>query len=196
MTEEMNTNDPDLELQEDELEVLKTRATQLGIKFHPAIGVDKLREKVAEFLSSDTKPDPEGDTSAGPVPPVAGAETKAQLRTRQKREASELIRVRVACMNPNKREWEGEVFTVSNAVVGTFKKMVPFDVEYHVPRFILNMIQQRRCQVFTTVKDSRGNKVRRGKLIKEFNVEILPALTEQELKDLAQRQAMANGTQA
>ena len=59
---------------------------------------------------------------------------------------------------------------------------------------INQQLLQRQCQVFYTKKDSKGNKSRVGKLIKEFSVEVLPPLTERELKDLAQRQAMANGT--
>jgi hypothetical protein len=41
------------------------------------------------------------------------------------------------------------------------------------------------------VPDSRGNKVRKGKLIKEFAIEELPPLTKEELAELAQRQAMS-----
>jgi hypothetical protein len=41
------------------------------------------------------------------------------------------------------------------------------------------------------VKDSRGNNVRKGKLIKEFAIEVLPQLTEAELKEMARRQAMS-----
>jgi hypothetical protein len=44
--------------------------------------------------------------------------------------------------------------------------------------------------------DQRGNKVRRGRLIAEFAIEELSPLSEKELKELAQRQAMAAGTSA
>jgi hypothetical protein len=97
-------------------------------------------------------------------------------------------------MNPAKKEWEGEIFSVGNAVVGSFTKYVPFNAEegWHVPHMIYQMICDRQCQVFYTVSDSRGNKTRRGKLIKEFSVEVMPQLTAEELHDLAQRQAMSN----
>jgi hypothetical protein len=101
----------------------------------------------------------------------------------------------VTCMNPNKREWEGEIFTTGNMVVGTFKKYVPFETVWHVPQIILTMMRQRKCQVFHTVTDKRtGTKSRRGKMVNEFAVEVLPELSDTELQDLAQRQAMANGT--
>ncbi|MCM2973728.1 hypothetical protein [Larsenimonas suaedae] len=173
--------------QQDELTVLKNRATAMGIAFHPNIGVDKLREKVNAALTESA---PEQDA---PATDSTSGETAAQRRARLKREASKLIRVRVTCMNPLKREHEGEIFTAGNAMVGSFKKYVPFNADdgWHIPQIIYNQLTQRQCQVFYTERDARGNTTRKGKLIREFNVEVLPPLTEAELKELAQRQAMA-----
>lgn len=171
-----------------ELEALKARADLLGVTYHPSIGVEKLREKIAAALADQPAKAPKTE-----APVVAAEETENQKRARLKRNANELIRVRITCMNPTKKEWEGELFTAGNTVVGSFTKFVPFNVDegWHVPRIILNQIQERQCQIFYTVTDNRGNKSRKGKLIKEFAVEIMPALTPEELKDLAQRQAMA-----
>lgn len=176
------------ELVVDELEVLKARADKLGIKYHPSISLAKLKEKVAEGLADET---PEEVVTVKP-----GKETDVQLKARKRREANALIRIRVSCMNPNKKEWDGEIITTGNTNTGTIKKFVPFnsDEGYHVPHMIYEQLLQRQCQVFVTVKDNRGNKVRKGKLIKEFAIEVLPPLTEKELKELAQRQAMASGS--
>jgi hypothetical protein len=202
MTEETITDNgaEDLALKAAALEDLKERATKLGIKFHPMIGEDKLREKVAEAMTrldgENTPASEESDEVAAISAYVAPKETKAQQAYRLKSEASELIRVRVTNMNPNKREWEGEIFTAANSVVGTFRKFVPFNVPWHVPRIILEQLRQRQFQHFTTEVDQRGNKVRRGRLIAEFAIEELSPLSEKELKELAQRQAMAAGTSA
>jgi hypothetical protein len=202
MTEETITDNgaEDLALQAAALEDLKERATKLGIKFHPMIGEDKLREKVAEAMTrldgENTPASEESDEVAAISAYVAPKETKAQQAYRLKSEASELIRVRVTNMNPNKREWEGEIFTAANSVVGTFRKFVPFNVPWHVPRIVLEQLRQRQFQHFTTEVDQRGNKVRRGRLIAEFAIEELSPLSEKELKELAQRQAMAAGTSA
>lgn len=170
----------DLQNTTDELSALKARADLLGISYHPSIGLEKLRDKVNAALAS-------GEQSEGSVKDEAAERIELQNK------AAELVRIRVTCMNPAKKEWEGEIFTTGNSVVGTFKKYVPFNADegWHVPRIILEMIQQRQCQIFTTAKSKNGVAVRQGKLIKEFAVEILPPLTEEELKDLAQRQAMA-----
>lgn len=171
-------SDVDTEIQAtDELATLKARADMLGVKYHPSISLEKLREKVNASLAPEQK--------EVAVPMVDRAELQ--------RKASELVRIRVTCMNPAKKEWEGEIFTVGNSVVGTFKKYVPFNADegWHVPRIIYEQIKARECQIFVTVKGPRGNTTRKGKLIKEFAIEVLDPLTEEELRDLAQRQAMS-----
>lgn len=207
---------------QDELTALKQRADLMGMKYHPSISAATLRIKIAEYLQSDNKtPAPVTEdgtvntagTSANPEAPVVPAglvakhnpdngsvtyaldETPAQKRRRLQRLATEQVRIRVTCMNPAKKEWHGEIFTVGNGAVGTLKKFVPFNAEegWHVPRMILDMMQQRQCQIFVNSKTKNGVTVRQGKLIKEFAIEILEPLTQSELNELARRQAMAAG---
>lgn len=174
------------DLTQDELATLKARADMLSISYHPSIGAEKLREKIAAALADK----PATDKDAPPEAPVAPAaapveETPAQQKLRLKREATELIRIRLTCMNPAKKDHQGEIFTVGNSMIGSITKYVPFaaDDGWHVPRILLNVLQDRQCQVFS----SKGV----GRLIKEFAIEILPQLTPEELHDLAQRQAMS-----
>ena len=182
---------------EPELAALKARADMLGVKYHPSIGLDTLRAKVNAVVEGSTEASDSTNDQAPPTPPVAPeapvvvAETESQKRARLKREANKLVRVRVTCMNPAKAEWEGEIFTVGNSAVGTFTKYIPFNADegWHVPTIILKQIQQRQCQIFTSVRDARGNTTRKGKLIREFSVEIMPDLTTEELQELARVQA-------
>ena len=175
----------ELEMQEDlspetELAELKVTAKRMGIKFSPNIGLDALREKVTQELSVET------DEEVARTP-----KTQRELYNAHKQKAGKLIRVKIACLNPVKKEWPGEVFSAGNDVVGNFTKFIPFnsDKPYHIPQIILNALQEKMCQVFVTASLPNGEKTRTGKLIKEFNIEILPPLTEQELKDLAKEQA-------
>lgn len=183
---------------QDELTTLKARADMLGIKYHPSIGLEKLREKVnaaVEGTETEEEDEEENAPAVAATPSEPRPETLNEQRSRLRREANELVRIRLTCMNPAKKEWEGELFTAGNSLAGSFTKFVPFnnDEGWYVPRIILKQIQQRECQIFVTQKDGRGNSIRKGKLIKEFAVEILPNLTPTELKELAQRQAMAKG---
>lgn len=177
----------DAPLVQDELQVLKDRANLLGVKFHPSISLEKLREKVTAATSGAPAPADAADTEA----PVE--ETMGQKRNRMKREALALVRVRLTCMNPAKAEWEGEILTAGNSLIGSVKKYVPFNADegWHIPNILLQQLRERQCQIFHTVPDARGNKVRKGKLIKEFAIEVLPPLTPEELSDLARRQAMS-----
>lgn len=188
MNEQLNDDLP----QVDELASLKGRADQMGISYHPSIGVEKLREKIKAALESEGVEVAEGEA---PVEQTATPqkETLQQKRARLRREAEKLIRIRVTCMNPAKREWEGELFFAGNSLVPTLKKFVPFNADegWHVPYIIYKQIVQRKCQVFVTRKTKEGRTEKEGKLINEFAVEVLPPLTEKELKELGRRQAMA-----
>lgn len=176
-----------------ELETLKARATQMGISFHPTIGVDKLREKVNAAIDGTPAPsDDSGDDK--PEVKVSARQAKQDAINKLRKESAKLVRVNVTCMNPNKKEWKGEIFHTGNSQIGMFKKFVPFNTEngFHVPQIIFNMMNDRKFQTFYT-ETVGGNKVRKGKLIKEYAIELLPDLTPEELKALAIKQAAAKG---
>ncbi len=167
----------------DELTLLKERADLMGISYRGNIGIAKLKEKILNHTEPSKKEEPEEVTEE-----VLTAQRHAAIRN----DALKLIRIRVTCMNPMKQAWPGEFFCVSNRVIGEVKKFVPFNAEegWHVPNVILTMLRERRYQTFYTVKEN-GRKVKRTKLAPEFGIEVLNPLTDKELKDLAQRQAMS-----
>lgn len=182
MSEELN--------QQDESANLKARLDLMGVSYHPSIGLEKLREKVAAAIAGT----PQEQTPQGGAPAAAPAvETEGMLRKRLKNEALALMRIRLACMNPAKKDWEGEVITVGNSLVGTVSKYIPFNADegWHVPKIMYEMLVARQCQVFVPSKTKNGITKRESKLIREFAIEVLPMLTEEELHDLAQRQAMS-----
>lgn len=168
------------ELAEVQLEALKARADRYGIKYHPSIGFDKLSEKIDEFVANLQQSNTE-----------AAIAQAAEKFGNTRKDALQLIRVRIACMNPNKREYEGEIFSAANAVAGNVTKMVMYNTEngWHVPKIILDYLEDKMCQVFVTKKTARGQEQKEGKLIKEFAIEYLPALNAEELKELAAAQA-------
>ena len=193
MTDETNliedTQEDKVDVQ-NELDALKARANLLGVKFHPSISLEKLREKVNAAVTSDgaaTSEEEEAKDSEEPKQDTIG-----EKRKRLKTDALKLVRIRLTCLNPAKKEWDGEIITVGNSLIGSVKKFVPFNADdgWHVPHVLYQQLKERQCQVFYTATDARGNKVRKGKLIKEFAIEVLPPLTKEELEELARRQAM------
>ena len=177
----------DKELEQAALDSLKARADQLGVSYHPSIGVEKLREKVNAAMQGNDEPEQNKSDEK---------ESLNKQRLRLKDEAHKLVRIRVTCMNPAKKDWEGEIFTVGNSMVGSVKKYVPFNVDdgWYVPNIMYEMLRDRMCQIFINGKTRSGVTIRESKLIREFAIEVLQDLTEKELKDLAQRQAMSKST--
>lgn len=210
------------ENEKSKLELLKDEATKLGMTFHPAIGEAKLQEKIDEHYEAHPEDKPsneikgddlekpnleDGDNmqlqDSPPIPkpkpkPVVHKtelQKKAERNKRIRTEANALVRVNVTCMNPNKRALTAEIFTVGNKVVGTVRKLIPFNTPegFHVPRMILDVLEEKVCQIFVEHKlPGPGNKkTKKGKLIKEFNIQYLPKLDKEKLDDLAKRQALS-----
>ena len=186
----------------DELATLRARADLMGITYHQSTGVDKLRARINNTLQGEEKAE-----SAEPVNKTAKAKTVEVISEKQFKEeefrlrksnAGKLMRVRVTCMNPAKKEWDGEIISVGSSKIGTYKKFVKFNAEdgWHIPYIIYQYMKEKKCSVFYTVTDQRGQKIRKAKLVNEFNMEVLPSLTDDELKALAQQQAMEAGKEA
>ena len=186
--------------QQTELEAIRLRATTMGITYHHLSGVDKIQEQIDKHLDSQDNTAPpatfDGPDITDPVDVTPTPVKKVNPNVAAKNRAMEMIRIRATNMNPAKKEWEGEIITAGNGVVGSVRKYVHFNAEWHVPRIILNVLQDRKCQIFRQEKIPGSIKTKRvGALQNEFAIEILPQLTQEELNDLAQRQAMASGTQ-
>lgn len=186
------------------LEELKARAKELGVKHHHMAGEAKIKEAIDAHLAENAQADlaenfdqpvnkNQIDPETGKIVPLTSEEYRAKYLPERKKNMNRLVRCRVTCMNPAKREWEGEIISVGSAKNGTFKKFVPFDGrEWHIPKVIFDEMKSRQCTIFHTVTDARGQKIRKGRLIDEFAIEVLPPLTPQELEALRKEQALAN----
>lgn len=178
-----------------ELDALKQRAEQMGIAFHPSIGVEALREKVNAKLNDAPEPvqniTVNVQTEFTPSP-AALKMAEEQNKNYIRKQALRLVRVNITCMNPNKKEWDSEMFSVQNDILSA-KRVVPFNTDWHVEQCILDMIEDRVCTAFKTRKDQYGRIHTDPYQIKEFAVRILPPLSEDELEDLRHQQAIRGG---
>jgi len=176
---------------------VREQANTLGIKYHHNAS-DETIQKLIDSQSTANEL-PEGVLPRDKCQPM-DQETFSRKYGRKgldRKEVAQLIRCRIQCMNPAKKDWPGEIFSVGSAKLGTFKKFVPFNSPepYHLPRIIYDMLVEKKCTVFHTVTDTRGNKIRKGRLVNEFAIEVLPPLTKEELSDLARQQALKAGQQ-
>lgn len=129
------------------------------------------------------------------APVDAGPETEGQKKNRLRREAMALVRVRVSCMDPQKKNLKGELICVSNRNFGTVQRFIPFNREWHIEKVLYDVLAEKEYMVFDREKTGRaGIEVVTPRNVPAFNIQVLPPLTKAELKDLAQRQAMADGT--
>lgn len=174
----------------DELTLLKAQADRLGVRYNERVSLDKLKARVAAAIEGTPV---ESDEEAVEAPVATKVETKGQKRVRQRREASRLIRVNIQSMNPEKKDWKGEIVSVGNSHIGMFRKYVPYNGEttdgYHIPVIIYNYMKNRMCQIWVNSKLKNGEVVRVPKMVKEFAIEVLPPLTKEELAELAAAQA-------
>lgn len=189
----------------DEMTMLKQRATMMGIPFSNNIGIETLRQKIADKMSSTSNP-PSDDISEIPstdVPslndPANPTPKKETLRQRLTRENMRLVRLRITNMDPKKKDLPGEIFTVANNFLGTVSKFIPYgeitEDGYHVPYILYKNLKTRKFLNIRTFKDKKN-----GNVIKveqnwalEFALEVLPPLTKDELARLGTAQLAAGG---
>ncbi len=181
----------------DELSLLKERAVTLGLKFHPATGLEKMRKLVNDKLNpeakeDDSEPEVVNAEASSKVPILSEAQLKQRYHQRLRKEALQLVRVVVHCRNPDKQAWHGEIITTGNAVIGSIKKFVPFDVEagFHLPQMILDVMRDRKYQHFVKKKVPGQAPQMVSTLSNEFQIEVLKPLSKDEMEDLKHQQAV------
>jgi hypothetical protein len=116
---------------ESEIELLRKRANLMGIKFHPMTGVKKLKAKIDAKLTENTQGLTENQieeqknevisvpSSLSPGlqklyggPPMSQEQYLRENDNQKRKNINRLVRIQIACMNPSKSEWEGEIFSV------------------------------------------------------------------------------------
>lgn len=168
------------ELVQDELTTLKARADKLKIPYSNNIGVETLREKINAVL----------EKQEAPKNPVISEREKII------KDAMRLIRCKIVCLNPSKKDLNGEIFTVANDVIGKVSKFVPYTSpasdSWHLPNIIVQFLKSKKYADIRMPKnkDQRQFTVKYD-LVPEFNIIELPPLTKEELAKLAAAQKAA-----
>lgn len=191
-TDSVQGNDSVDELQVDEMTILKQRATMMGIKFSNNIGLEALRKKVADAQEGITEQE---QPEVNPLATSTVQEDKLSMAQRIRLENTRLVRVRIQNLDPKKKDLPGEILTVANDYMGTVRKYVPYgeatDNGYHIPYCLYKLLKSRKF-LHVSVKKGRNGKERvEQQWVREFAIEILPQLTEEELKQLGQAQLAA-----
>lgn len=182
----------------DEMTILKQRAKMMNISFSNNISLEKLRQKIADAQEGKKEEPEQEEPAVNPLedkkkPPVK--ETEAQMRQRIRLEQTRLIRVRIQNLDPKKKDLPGEIITVANEYMGTIKKFVPFgeatDNGYHIPYCIYEFLKNRKFLNIRVLKGKSGQPRIEQNWVREFSIEELPPLTQEELDNLARAQIAA-----
>lgn len=169
-----------------DLESLKQRADLLGVKYPNKISAASLRDLIREHQAElDNAVDKTANRKETDL-----ATARKQIRD----DAMKLVRLRITNMNPKKKDLKGELITVANEFIGTVTKFIPFDPEfsvngYHVPNCIYENLRERKFLHVRSNKDRATGRTRLSETwANEYALEVLPQLTEKELKELAKVQ--------
>lgn len=170
---------------------LKARADLMNITYSNNIGADTLAQKIENKLAGIADPD---DEKVQELPTKSEASRRMQMYN----DNMKLVRLRISCLNPSKRDLPGEILTVSNRLLGTVRKFVQYgeatDNGFHVPYIIYKFMKNRK---FLSIKQKKvrgtNQMVKEEQWVHEYAIEVLPMLTEAERQQLANQQAAANG---
>lgn len=175
---------------------LKERARMMGIKHSNNISADKLAEKIQARMEG--RDDTEVKEDVSEADEELPHKDQARRRIEKYNDAMKLVRLRIACLNPQKRDLPGEILTVSSRLTGPVRKFVLYgertDNGYHVPNIIYKMMKERKFLSVKEVKDRQTGRIYpEEQWVSEYSLEVLDPLTPKELKELANQQAAADG---
>lgn len=164
------------------LKEMKKQADDMGIKYSPNIGVDKLQDKINKAIIKKAK---------APTPKKAGA-TKEERQTRKRKEAFELVRVKVSCYDPTMKGKSGTYIMASNSLIGTVRKFIQFNKPWLMPRILVNVMEESKYQAWVDGKSQFGITQKLSAIENRYTVTRLAQLTPQELENISKRQAVTS----
>ena len=167
-----------------ELDILKAQADRMGIPYKANISLTTLKAKIQLVQEGESLEEPNAKESSTSKEYQAEAVHK---------EAMKLVRVQLTPLDTNKAtNYDCDFFTAGNSVVGNVTRNIPFGRPWHVEQILVNAIKEKTYQQFSTKKNAQGADVVTKRNVPAYSVVELQALTEQELKDLADLQTRTN----
>lgn len=174
---------------------LKVRAEELGLSYNSNIKTDALAELITNAENGLT---PEIVAAAKEAEEVAKklvaekpvevvvenkAKTVGQVKAEARKNAMKLVRCVVASMDKDKADLSGEIISCGNSMTGMIKKFIPFGKEWHVPTVILETLKDKKMLMTRDRRTDKGT-VKEHYEVSQYNVQILPDLTQEELNRL------------
>lgn len=190
----------DVSIEETELnerDYWKQQAHIRGIDFPQNIPTQKLKDLVqARIAEMDAKHS--GSTG------TRGRSTLERLAPEVLKnidQATALVRFRIDVLDPSRQDWTGMYVTAGNDNFSAVRRLIPFNAPvWHAERILVEVLKGMK---YTYRKSERHPRLRthidnmsREKYLPCFKITELPPLTEEELKALAEQQAVNNTGQS
>jgi len=178
---------------------ISDKLAENGIKMHFNSNRTKLEEALNTILNSNEGTIMEAATASNTEEQAITdamlddfSYNGVELEGLREQDAMKLVRVIVRPNDPLKLESTGEIFTVGNATVNNgraVKKYIPFNNEegWHIPNILYQNIKAAECQIFKKMSRN-GQDTMEAMKIKAYNIEVLPALTQDEIDKIAIKQ--------
>lgn len=140
------------------------------------------------------KPKPRGPSKAKMLTMDPSTIEDVSLRRQVIRvQALRLVRVKIQNLDPNDSALTGGILSIQNKYTGKISKYVPYGEEsengYHIPYMMYEYLKQWKFPLRKEQKGGRfGVKTYKTVMVPKFNIEILPDLTYNQIKELAAHQ--------
>jgi hypothetical protein len=174
---------------------LKDIAAKLNITYRGNVGSIKLEQMIRDYCEENNLSfdeivqETEMDTEDSIITfDELENQNKNKNAVNVQHEALRLVRCIITCNNKNKTSYTGEIFSASNAVIPEVKKFVQFGSPTHIPVILLNMIKEKKVQVYSKKRQQNGDMITVANEVPEYNIQLLDPLTGKELEAIKQKQ--------
>lgn len=167
------------------LEELRAKADELGVKWHPAQKAETIQYNIDKFLE---------ENAPTIIQPPVKDETPTERQARLKQEALALIPVTVTSMDPQDASITGVVVSVGNRRLGQVSKAIPFGYKWYMPRILVRQMERAMfCRnSMVPVPGVPGTERVNTQWIKKYAIQYHEMPTPKELEALAKAQAQGN----
>ena len=174
---------------------LKVRAEELGLSYNSNIKNEALAELITnaengltpEIVAAAKEAEEVAKKLVAEKPVEVAVENKAktvgQVKAEARKNAMKLVRCIVTSMDKDKADLSGEIISCGNSMTGMIKKFIPFGKEWHVPVVILETLKDKKMLMTRDRRTDKGT-VKEHYEVSQYNVQILPDLTQEELNRL------------
>lgn len=166
-----------------DLEAIRAKATELGVKWHPAQKAETIQFNIDQFLEANA---PEI------IQPPMKDETEAQREARMLQEAMALIPVTVTSMDPQDATLTAVVVSVGNRKLGQISKAIPFGYKWYMPKILVDQMEAQMFCRSAMIPAPGGTERVQTQWIKKYAIQYHPMPTPKELAELAKAQLQGN----